>query len=140
MLYPNYAEELLGLKDVFVKLVERKENALRIYIGMYQRMHKCPRCSERTSKVHYYRTQKIKDISVFVETIYLYLRKRRHVCPVCNMKFYETISFLPRYYRMTNWLVAYVISALQGTYSMKSVAKSANISKPTVARIFDGVK
>jgi transposase len=140
MLYANYTEELLGLKDVFVKSVEREENALGIYIGMYQRMHKCPRCGEQTSKVHDYRTQKIKDISAFGETIYLYLRKRRHLCPVCNKKFYEEVSFLPKYHRMTNRLVAYVISALQGTGSMKSVAKSANISQSTVTRIFDQVK
>ena len=68
MLYYNYTEELIGLKDVFVKSVERKDNTLCIYAGMYKRIHKCPRCGERTSKVHDYRIQRIKDISAFGET------------------------------------------------------------------------
>lgn len=58
MLYSNYTEELLGLKDVRLKSVERQNNELHIYIGMYQRIHKCPRCGECTSKVHDYRLEK----------------------------------------------------------------------------------
>lgn len=140
MLYHNYTEELVGLKDVFVTSVERKGNTLCIYAGMYQRIHKCPRCGERTSKVHDYRTQRIKDITAFGEITYIYLRKRRHICPVCKKRFYEEVSFLPKYHRMTNRLAAYVISALQGIGSMKSVAKNANISQTTAARIFDQVE
>lgn len=140
MLYYNYTEELIGLKDVFVKSVERKDNTLCIYAGMYKRIHKCPRCGERTSKVHDYRIQRIKDISAFGETTYIYLKKRRHVCPICNKRFYEEVPFLPKYHRMTNRLAAYVIRSLQEIGSMKSVAKLANISQHTVARIFDQVE
>ncbi len=140
MLYPNYTEELLGLEDVIVESVERKENTLCIYASMHKRIHKCPRCGELTSKVHDYRTQRIKDISAFGEITYIFLRKRRHVCPVCKKRFYEEVPFLPKYHRMTNRLVAYVISSLRGTASMKSIAKNANISQYTVTRIFDQVE
>lgn len=139
MLCPNYTEELIGLKDLYVKSVERIGQKLYIYAGMYQRIHKCPHCGERTSKVHDYRTQKIKDVSAFGEMIVICLKKRRHVCPVCGKKFYEEISFLPKYHRMTNRLAAHVISELKGIGSMKGVAVGANISQPTVARIFDHV-
>lgn len=139
MLCPNYTEELIGLKDLYVKSVERTGQKLYIYAGMYQRIHKCPRCGEKTSKVHDYRTQEIKDISVFGEMTIICLKKRRHVCPVCGKKFYEEVSFLPKYHRMTSRLVAYVIRALKEIGSMKGVAERANISQPTVARIFDHV-
>ena len=72
MLYTNYTEELLGLKDISLKHVERHENKLCIYIEMHKRVHKCPRCGERTSKVYDYREQPIKDISVFGETAVIY--------------------------------------------------------------------
>lgn len=139
MLYTNYTEELIGLKDLFIKSVIRKDQNLYIYAEMYHRIHKCPRCGQRTSKVHDYRTQRIKDISAFGEMTIIYLRKRRHICPFCRKKFYEEVTFLPKYHRMTSRLAAYVISTLKGTNSMKSVAMSANISEPTVARIFDHV-
>ncbi len=139
MLYTNYTEELLGLKDVFLKSVVRNDNKLCIHVGMYQRIHKCPRCGERTSKVHDYRTQPIKDISAFGDTTVIYLTKRRHVCPLCGKRFFEEVSFLPRYHRMTSRLAAHVISSLKEVRSMKSVAAVSNISQPTAARIFDHV-
>lgn len=139
MLCPNYTEELIGLKDLFIKSVIRKDQNLCIYAEMYQRIHKCPRCGQQTSKVHDYRTQRIKDISAFGKMTIIYLRKRRHICPFCGKKFYEEVPFLPKYHRMTNRLAAYVISTLKGISSMKSVAIGANISQPTVARIFDNV-
>jgi len=139
MLCPNYTEELLGLKDIFLKYVERRDKKLYIHIEMHKRLHKCPRCGEWTSKVHDYREQPIKDISAFGEMTVIYLRKRRHVCPVCNKRFYETVPFLPRYYRITNRLAAYVIKSLKDVGSMKSVSNLVNLSPPTVARIFDHV-
>ncbi len=111
MLNINYTEELLGLKDISLKNVERRENELCIHIEMHRRVHKCPKCGERTSKVHDYRTQAIKDIPAFGEMSVIYLRKRRHVCPICGKRFYETVPFLPRYHRTTNRLAAYVIES-----------------------------
>ena len=139
MLYPNYTEELIGLKDLFIKSVNREHNKICIHAEMYHRINKCPSCGQLTSKVHDYRAQKIKDISAFGETTVIYLRKRRHVCPLCGKKFYEEVSFLPKYYRMTGRLAACVIDSLKETRSMKGVAKGANISQSTVARIFDHV-
>jgi transposase len=139
MLYSNYTEELIGLKDVFVKSIERKDNIIHIHLTMYQRIHKCPRCGEMTSKVHDYRTQPIKDISAFAENTIIYLSKRRHVCPACGKRFYENVPFLPKYHRLTNRLSAYVINSLREVGSIKNVAKAANISPTTAARIFDHV-
>jgi transposase len=139
MLNINYTEELLGLKDISLKNVERRENELCIHIEMHRRVHKCPKCGERTSKVHDYRTQAIKDIPAFGEISVIYLRKRRHVCPICGKRFYETVPFLPRYHRTTNRLAAYVIESLKEVRSMKSVSRLVNLSPPTVARIFDHV-
>lgn len=139
MLYHNYTEEILGLKDVFIKSVERRANKLFINVEMYKRIHKCPNCGEKTSKVHDYRNQPIKDIPAFGEATVIYLKKRRHVCSLCNKKFFEDIPFLPKYHRMTNRLAAYIINSLKEVGAMKSAAVNASISPPTVARIFDQV-
>jgi transposase len=139
MLYTNYTEELIGLKEVFIKSITRRNNKLCIDVGMHQRIHKCPRCGENTSKVHDYRIQPIKDIPAFGEATVIYLNKRRHICHSCGKKFYENVPFLPKYHRMTNRLAAYVISSLKGVHSIKSIAEATNISQPTAARIFDHV-
>ena len=55
-------------------------------------------------------------------------------------RFYEEVPFLPKYHRMANRLVAYAISSLRGTASMKSIAKNSSLSQHTVTRIFDHVE
>jgi transposase len=139
MLKKDYIEEILSLKDAILKKAERKDGILHIHIKMHQRIHECPECGELTSLVHDYREQNIKDISSLGDHTVIHLRKRRHRCPVCEKKFYESIDFLPRYRRITNRLNAYIVHQCHSVYAMKSVAQMCNISQTTVARIFDHV-
>jgi len=137
MLNKYYTEKLLGLKDIILENVEETENTRNIFIHMEQRVHVCPRCGCHTSKIHDYRTQKVKDISSFGLITILHIRKRRHVCPVCNKKFYEKIDFLPRYQHTTNRLWGYTLSLLSEPRPMSNIANSVGISKTSVARILD---
>ena len=73
------------------------------------------------------------------KSIVLTLKKRRYVCS-CGKKFYEHYDFLPRYHRMTNRLVAYIISELSNAVPVTFVAKKAGVSPTTVNRIFDHVQ
>ncbi|MEG0919521.1 MAG: helix-turn-helix domain-containing protein [Anaerovoracaceae bacterium] len=66
-----------------------------------------------------------------------HIKKRRHVCPCCNKKFNEHIDFLPKYYRTTTRLWAYIITLLRETRSMSSIATACNVSSNTVARAVD---
>jgi len=140
MLYEDYIQELMGFKDVIVKLVERKENCLHIHMLINRKIHKCPRCSKNTNKIHDYRTQRIKDISSFGNYTFIHLKKRRYICPFCNKKFYENIPFLPKYQRVTNRLVAYILNSFREVTPIKNLANSANVSPTTAIRIFDHVK
>ena len=140
MLYTNYMQELMGLKDVIVTSVERKDNQLNISLMMPRKIHKCPCCNNSTDKIHDYRIQRIKDIASFGSYTILYLRKRRYVCPLCKKRFYEEISFLPRYHRITSRLVVNILDSLRTVQSLKYVAKAANVSSTTATRIFDHIK
>ncbi len=62
---------------------------------------------------------------------------RRSRCVHCGKRFYEEISFLPRYYRMSRRLIAYVLDKLRDERSFTSVAKDFNLSVSTVIRVFD---
>ncbi|HOQ75765.1 MAG TPA: ISL3 family transposase [Thermoclostridium sp.] len=140
MLNTNYVQELIGLEDVIVTKVERKDNQLDINLIMPRRIHSCPRCNSNTDKIHDYRIQKIKDISSFGSHTILHLRKRRYVCHFCNKRFYEQIPFLPRYHRITSRLIANILNSLRTVHSIKDVAKTANVSSTTATRIFDHIK
>ena len=79
MLYRDCIENLLQLKDVIVTNIECHGQEMHIWLRMEQRIHKCPRCGSVTSKVHDYRTQIVRDVSISGYATILHLRKRRHV-------------------------------------------------------------
>lgn len=137
MPYSYYIEELLDLKDILVSKVERKENIMHVYLKMEQKIHACPDCGLKTSKIHDYRNQLVKDISSFGQYTILHLKKRRHVCPECGKKFFESVPFLPRYHRITNRLFAHIIREFSQTRSIKNIALCNNVSAPTATRVFD---
>jgi transposase len=136
MLLFNYTQELIGIKDVVVTRVEQFDTEIKIHIEMKKGIHACPCCLSPTIYVHDYRKQTIKEVSVFAKKTYFVLRKRRYICKHCLKKFYENTPFLPRYHRMTSRLVSSIIQELKSTHSLKSVATRANVSVPTVCRIF----
>lgn len=108
-----------------------------IYAEMERKAHNCICCGSTTDTVHDYRTQKIKDISISGKQTIIMLKKRRYRCPHCNKRFYEENSFLPKYYRMTRRLIAFILDKLRDTRSFTSVAGEVNLSVSTVIRIFD---
>lgn len=139
MLYNNYTEELLGLKDIIITDVEQNETCCNIHLEMPRKAHICPACGNETNQIHDYRKQKIKDISSFGRYTILHLRKRRYTCPVCGKHFYETIPFLPSYHRLTNRLSAWIVNEFRKTHSMSDIAERSNVSGTTAARIFDNI-
>jgi transposase len=132
----NSINKLLNLKGVKVRKISHDDSFIRIHINTDPREHCCPACGSATSKIHDYRDQVIKDLPFQFKHIYLILRKRRYICS-CGKRFYESYNFLPRYHRMTNRLVHYICQELSKLISMAEVAKSANVSVPTVTRIFN---
>lgn len=137
MLNTYFTENLLGLKDAVIKKISFSDGKIFIDLSMQHRFHSCPICAASTSKVHDYRTQIVKHTPSCGYPVNLRIRKRRHRCPSCGKRFFESISFLPKYQRTTNALWGYAISLLSSTVSMKSVADSLNVSASTVARMVD---
>jgi len=133
----NYTTELLGLEDVNIIEIKQNERRLDIYIMKPRRKHRCPACGQETDKIHDYRWQSVKDLKAYGKATLLHIRKRRYACEHCGKRFIEDITFLPRYHRVTNRLVAHVISAFSGLESIKDIAEEHNISAPTAARYFE---
>lgn len=102
MLYSYFTEKFVGLQDL------------------------------STNKIHDYRKQLIKDIPAFGKHVILKLRKRRYLCHKCGKRFYENVSFLPKYRRMTSRLVTHILNKLQYEYSFTSVVREMNLSVSTI--------
>ena len=135
-MHSNCIANLLDLKDVLIKKVQHSDSWVKIFIETRPKGHICPACGLKTSRIHDYRVQTIKDLPFQVKDTYLVLRKRRYVCS-CGKKFYESYHFLPRYQQRTRRLSFKVIDSLRSTHCMKSVATQFNISTSTVARLID---
>ena len=139
MLEQDYIAKIIDLEDIIATNVEIRADELHLYVELPQTEHECPRCGRKTSLIHDYREQLIKDIPLGRKT-YLHLRKRRYSCPHCAKHFYEKNTFLPRYHRTTSRLVASVIAAFRKLQPAKEIAAQFNLSITTALRYFDLVE
>lgn len=138
MLSTDYTAKVLDLKDVIISNVENDGEALKVYLELPVRTHKCPSCGQETTRIHDYRIQIVKDIP-FGRKTYLYLKKRRYLCPHCQKRFYEENYFLPRYHRVTSRMIARILNEFRKLKSAKEIAESYNVSATTAIRYFDHV-
>lgn len=131
----NFITTLLDLKGIKVTKFRNRKNRIRIHIELPLHEHTCPCCHSKTTKVHDYRLQLIKDIPIYNKDTFLYYRKRRYVCKNCGKKFYEKNTFLPKRARKTKRLTAFIIDKLKDKQSMKDIAKLSNVSTTTVSKL-----
>lgn len=136
MSYLNCISKLLDLQEVLVDFDNIIENdiAIIIPISTEKKEQVCPCCGKKTSHIHDYRTQLVKDLSFRRKQIVLKLRKRRYVCPHCGKRFYERYAFLPRYYHFSNRLYANILLDLKSKSSFKDIASNNFVSTNTVSR------
>ena len=134
-MHNNYINELLGFKDAKVKKVESDDFSVTLHIETIKKEQICPCCNNVTSKVHDYRFQTIKDCPIQFKNTFIKLRKRRYKCKNCGKQFFEDLNFLPKFYRMTNRLSAWICRQFSTTNSIKQIATSANVSSNTVFRL-----
>ena len=135
MLMKDYTAKLLNLEDVIITKAENISSQLHIHIELPRKKHICPECGSATDRVHDYRMQTIKDIPLARDT-FLHLRKRRYRCS-CGKRFFETNSFLPRYYRVTSRLVAQIIQEFRKIVPATEIGCRFNVSAVTAMRYFN---
>ena len=135
---PNYIKEILDLEDIIITKTVHADKYVKFFLDTKPKSHICPVCGNSTTKIHDYRWQTIKDLPFQLKNCYLVLHKRRYVCS-CGKKFYESYEFLPKYLHRTKRLTWKIADLLRETTSLKSVAKTSNVSVTTVCRILDSI-
>ena len=135
---PNYIKDLLNLEDVIITKIVHADKSVKFFLDTKPKPYICPNCGNSTTKIHDYRWQTIKDLPFQLKDCYLVLHKRRYACS-CGKKFYESYEFLPKYLHRTKRLTWKIADLLRETTSLKSVAKTSNVSVATVCRILDSI-
>lgn len=130
----NITTNLLNLQALIVNKVKETENNIIFFCSTKPSPQVCPHCRETTSKIHGYRIQIFKDLSIREKFVSISLKKRRYICS-CGKTFFENYSFLPKYYRASSRFFAAIINKLYSNRSLTSIAKEYNVSSNTVSRM-----
>jgi len=69
----NFITQLLNLEGVKVTKISHGDSFVKIYITTDPKEHTCPACGAKTSKIHDYREQTIKDLPFQFKHTYLVL-------------------------------------------------------------------
>lgn len=131
----NCIKNLLNLKDVIVKNVKNLQDCVEIYIEMPVVEHTCPCCGAKTSHIHDYYLQTIKDIPIHFKPTHLIFRKRRYACHNCGKKFFEHNTIISKYARRTSRLTELVIHELRNLTSQADVAKRTQVSPSIISKL-----
>ena len=139
MLNLDYTGKILGMQEVEIKNVRENENYIEIAIELPRKNCICPSCGKKTSRIHDYRQQKVKELPAFGKNVLLLHRKRRYVCS-CGKRFAEPNPFLSKYQRMTRRVIIGILDRLRDCGSYTSAAREFHISTSTVIRFFKNIQ
>ena len=134
-MHSNCIKNLLNLKDVEIKKINNLENLVEIYIELPISEHICPCCGNKTSNVHDYYSQPIKDIPIQFKPTSIIYRKRRYHCNSCGKNFYENNNIVSKYKRRTNRLTGYIVNELRNLDSQSNIAKKSNVSPSLISKM-----
>ena len=134
-MHSNCIKNLLNLKDVKVRKIKNLDNLVEIYIELPISEHICPCCGNKTSNVHDYYSQPIKDIPIQFKPTNIIYRKRRYHCNSCCKNFYEHNNLVAKYKRRTNRLTAYIVNELRNLDSQSNIAKKCNVAPSVISKM-----
>ena len=134
-MHSNCIKNLLNLKEVKVRKIKNLENIVEVYIELPISEHICPCCGNKTSNVHDYYSQHIKDIPIQFKPTNIIYRKRRYHCNSCGKNFYENNNVVAKYKRKTNRLTGYIVNELRNLDSQSNIAKKCNVSPSVISKM-----
>ena len=135
MLNYDYTLKLLDLQEVLIDKLEEFDFSINVFVTSNKNIPVCS-CGCRCH-IHDYRVQKIKAGKNRNKNVFIFLKKRRFVCPIHKKIYTETFPFVSKRHRIPSNICAQVIDRLRDCVSMTGVAKQFNISTSTVMRYFD---
>ena len=131
----NCIKNLLNLKDVVVKNIKNLKDLVEVYIELPVVEQVCPHCGTKTTKIHDYYTQHIKDIPIYFKPTTLILKKCRYECKSCGKTFYEKNEIVNKYARKTTRLTGFIVNELRNLVAASDIAKKTSVSPSFISKM-----
>lgn len=131
----NCIKDLLDLKGIVLKNIKNLKDLVEIYIELPVSEQICPHCGSKTSKIHDYYTQSIKDIPIYFKPTTLILKKCRYECKYCGKTFYEKNQIIGKYARKTTRLTGYIIDELRNLIAASDISKKTTVSPSFISKM-----
>lgn len=140
MPYCNYSRNIPLFKGLTVKkFLENSDGSFSAYLEMPKTDHICPHCGNSTSYIKDYRTQIVKDAQMFVQDVFIHLRKRRYFCKHCGHYFTEANPLVYRYQHFTSRFYLLAYKEYREMQPFKAVSKRFSVSVTSIIRWFDKI-
>lgn len=131
----NFITSIMHLPEDSLKLIDDRTFVLTLPV----KPNICPHCYAQTVRIHDYRNQPIKT-SLLADTEFsLIYRRRRYRCSHCGKAFSEQNTFISKYQRMTQRVIAKILQEHGLLLTSTDIARRYNISIPTVQRLFTSI-
>lgn len=131
----NCIKNLLNLKEVLVKNVKNLKDSVEVYIELPVCKQICPHCNSKTSYIHDYYTQPVKDIPIYFKPTTLIFKKPRYECKNCGKTFYPKNEIVNKYARKTSRLTGYIVNELRNLVAASDISKRVNVSPSFISRL-----
>ena len=132
----DFITNLLNLQHVLITNYIEDETSICIYASSVAPRPICPHCN-KPLRIHDYRTHKINFGSFRGKSLFVFLRKRRFVCPCSKQIITENLNSVAKHHRISKLVFNGILSKLKETFSMSAVASLFHVSVSTVMRYFD---
>lgn len=131
----EFYEDLLGIPNLKINSIEKKERMYKFHCTIESYGDKCPSCLGITSSVNQYDTRKVQDLRISGKEVWLHLRIPQFFCPDCSRYFTQKLDWIEsgKSYtkRQSKW-----IFELCSKQPFTEVASIVNLSHKTVERLF----
>lgn len=131
----NCIKNLLNLKEVIVKNVKNLKDSVEVYIELPVCEQICPHCSTKTSYIHDYYTQPVKDIPIYFKPTTLIFKKPRYECKNCGKTFYPKNEIVNKYARKTSRLTGYIVNELRNLVAASDISKKVKVSPSFISKL-----
>lgn len=130
--------KILGLKGVRIKSEKSIEQSLILEVEKETKTAICPRCHQRSHRLHQNHPSLIKDLPWGEQAVFLRINRRQFKCDHCGKPFSEDLDFVKKRKKYTNryahWITQQVINS-----NLLSVALNNNLTESEVESMISQV-
>ncbi|WP_244463849.1 transposase family protein, partial [Anoxybacillus ayderensis] len=96
---------------------------------------RCPHCGVATSCVHDRRTRKVRDLAIFHQPVYLFVKVKRYRCWNCSQVFSASLESIQPNQHYTNRFCEHLYELCEGS-TIQEVSRKHHIPYTTLERIY----